>query len=314
MSPNGRGASWAMLLVGVWFAVADATCPQNPCDCLGAALNFDVVAADTLAMQAGSYGSRGYYRYTFPGFVAGDVCAGKARMAGSPYADAETQVGDLVLLAPAGKVAVRFRNLRDGYAGAAVLGDLVTAGGRIVGENDTVSGEIDTTGTDERVSSCQQAVLDMVDASTTLAGLPPTMDLGRLVLRGPDDNLTISVGAGVHVINATAISVMPGLSDGYRTGATFGIEWANDTEAVIINTPSLRVGDLSTVYGATVVNVYGKGSMVTVGREAFASPILAPHRRVALRPMGESNAEGIFADRVRIRGSQVAGGFSACFP
>jgi hypothetical protein len=307
MAATGSVILVAAVLLACSPRGARAACPQDICDCIGEAAKFDVVATRILSMKPGVSGYAPY-TYASSAVVVDDGCATKARILGTEYAVSE--IDDLFLLQGPGAVAGRFRTNRGyGYPGTWVLGDLATGGGKIAGGVD-VSGSLDTTGTHPRLPECAQAVADAQSASASLAALTPTMDLGRLVVRG--EYLTIPVGPGVQVITASHISLLNRPYYGYRYGAILQFDLDAGTEAVILNTGGLIVDRASAIYGPDdqmIINVPGPGPTVVLKREATVTPgILAPERRIFVDSSGDLGfITNLFGEKVQLRGAIVNG-------
>jgi hypothetical protein len=299
-----------LLHVPVW-----AACPAAICDCLGAARSFSATASDLLRIRHGAVLEDGYL-YRLAAGIDGRSCARQAVAAGAP--DAVTEIGDLILLAPVGEIAARFRSVRVyGYAaepGVSITGDLVTAGGSIKRpELALVSGTTDTTGGHSSIASCQQAVSDAEQAANTLAGLAPTEpSLGNLLVKtGSSGPLVVSVGTGVSVLSATAIVVRPKREYGYAEGSELAVDMPVGATAVVINTPKLSVGSRCTISvtgpganpASVVINVVG-GRGVRVAKEAIVEPaILAAASTIGARP--QAQVSNVFGRKVVARGANV---------
>lgn len=168
-----------------WAGAAHATCPESVADCLGAAAGFSIVA-EKLTIDKGITGSEGYFGPR-PARVE-DACAATA-LVGGPV-DCETTVRNLILLAPDGVAAIFASTPSYCSAffhpgiGVIVSGDVVTGGGLVRNPAAaSILGVVDTSGTDPRLATCAQAISDMQSASTMLAALSPTRDLGDIHLR-----------------------------------------------------------------------------------------------------------------------------------
>src|SRR6185295_14360761 len=142
-----------------------------------------------------------------PSATIGDACAPTAFVGGGYYCS--TEVDNLVLTAPSG-IAARFASYRcngvvDNPA-VDVIYDVVTGGGVLANQEAmrTINGMVDTSGSDPRVGTCAQALLDMHTAATNLAALTPTRDLGA-VRPDPDGTgyVTLAADPGVNVWTAS---------------------------------------------------------------------------------------------------------------
>src|SRR5207249_3999633 len=271
--PRLRGSfscAIAAMLTVCLGQVAGATCPESIADCLGEAKNFLFVASDKLSL--GSWKEVTYgYATRYGTMVNGDACGVTARLQGSSASDYETTIsGDLLALAGPGKVAVSVHSdfsFYPGEAGVLVYGVLATGGGRVVGQIDAgSSGGIDTSGTNPKVASCRQAIADMQSASTMLANLPATQELGPVAVRG--DTFRIVAGPGVNVITTPLISLRSVSSPGYyyRQGGVLEIDTSPDTQSVVINAGKLYVGIGAEIYGYgdVIINVPGPGPSIKV--------------------------------------------------
>lgn len=307
---------------------ARAACPESICDCLGEAKTFSVVASGVPSIKGGRYRfTGGYPGYPTGTFIEGDLCAPAALLSG--FVDSQTGLFNLIALAGPGRIAAQFYAhdpYHEGYSYPGVLVDeqVITGGGRVVGEVEVGVG-IDTTGTHPRLGSCQQAINDMQSASATLAALAPTQDLGRVSVRG--ETFEINAGPGVNVIAATEIALrvkrVPPYE--YPEPAILQINLDPSTQAVIVNTPRLRVRgeceivvDYSGSEGKVILNVPGHGSTVAISLQGTVTvPILAPDRRVLVGgklvtgvfEWGDYSVVNLFARRVSLRTAFVQESF-----
>jgi len=303
------------MLTGCLGQGAGATCPESIADCLGEAKNFLFVASDKLS--PGSWKEVTYgYATRYGTMVNGDACGVTARLQGSSASDYETTIsGDLLALAGPGKVAVSVHSdfsFYPGEAGVLVYGVLATGGGRVVGQIDAgSSGGIDTSGTNPKVASCRQAIADMQSASTMLANLPATQELGPVAVMG--DTFRIVAGPGVNVITTPLISLRSVSSPGYyyRQGGVLEIDTSPDTQSVVINAGKLYVGIGAEIYGYgdVIINVPGPGPSIKVFtysgyQQAYINgpPILAPQRGIKLYTGITTN---FFARQIGSRGTDV---------
>jgi len=315
--PRVRGISpcaIAAVLTVCLGQLAGATCPESIADCLGEAKNFLFVASDKLSL--GSWKEVTYgYATRYGTMVNGDACGVTARLQGSSASDYETTIsGDLLALADSG-TAVSVHSdfsLYPGEAGVLVYGVLATGGGRVAGQIGAgSSGGIDTSGTHPKLASCRQAIADMQSASTTLASLPATQELGPVTVRG--DTFRIVAGPGVNVITTPSISLRSVSSPGYyyRQGGVLEIDTSPDTQSVVINTGKLYVGIGAEIYGYgdVIINVPGPGPSIKAFtfsgyQQAYINgpPVLAPQRGIKLYTGITTN---FFARQIGSRGTDV---------
>ena len=294
-------------------APASAACPEDVCDCVGEAKNFNLVAEKRMQIIEGFYNAGGYV-YPIETFVDGHVCAPKVLLSGP--ADHGSTVYDLLATSGPQSIAARFRS-RDPYRTGgygAYADDVITGGGIIRGESVLGASSIDTTGTSARVPQCRQAILDMQSASATLAALTPTMSLGTLTVRR-GEYIEIDVGPGVQVIDADRITITPRrYNDGYASGASLDFRRGPDTTQVIVNTRGLFIGELSNLTGADIVNVVGTGTTVRVLQYGYLeAPLLAPQRRVDIGlQLGDFAVGSIMARAIRMRGSTAFNSWTVC--
>jgi hypothetical protein len=290
------------------FRDAYAACPQNLCDCLGAATAFTVVGANDLLLRQGFVNSYGYPEISGTG-IHGDVCGPKALASGQPSSGQRTDMDNLSVLAGPGELAARFVTYDPqgiGTPGVRVPGVVATGGGSLDGA--VTAGSIDTTGTHPSIAACQQAVSDIQTASANLAALAPTQTLGKVVLRG--ETLDLYVGPGVQVINAESITMRPKrlYAGGFPHFAEIMVHPQAGTEAVIINTGKLSMGgDCAFYYSGSpkkmIVNVPGPGRTVKIALyNSIDVPILAPERTVKV---GVAVIANIYAGKVMLRGSEL---------
>jgi choice-of-anchor A domain-containing protein len=287
----------AITLVAVASATSPAwpACPQVPCDCFGAALNYAGIGAEGAQITMGRYGAGSR--------ANGDVCASTAFVGSKPYnLGADTSTGSLILLKAIHNAAI--------LVGAChVSGDVVTGGGSVLQRGlASVSGTIDTSGTDPRLDSCEQAITDAASASAFLAGLTPTRDLGSIRVTG-GDILVLNADPGVNVWTATDIVVRAPGPDGITNGVV--ISFAPDTDAVILNVSrvllsgigaGIYVGGSSGSEHKLIVNVPGEGPAVVVkGYGQVEGFLLAPQRKVR----DTADMLQIFAGQLHLRGGYV---------
>jgi choice-of-anchor A domain-containing protein len=295
-------------------AAAPVDCPTDLCACLGEASSFDVVAGASLKSKTGKERSSGY-SYPIATTIADAVCAESATVSGR--SDAVTTFGDTTLVAPTGTAAsFKAAKVYGGVEpGTLIEGDLVTGGGTIKGaEAVTVTGATDTSGTHPEVSHCGQAMSDAASASATLAALEPTQDLGEIDANGGGASpFVITAGPGVNVIRTPAIYVKPIKVSGYQEGSAVVVEMDAETDAVIIDTAKVSVGQLCEISLAgdgadpsrVVINVSGTGA-IKVSKGAIVEPmILAPDGKISVRD--GSQASNLYARNVSLKGAEVGG-------
>jgi hypothetical protein len=320
MTTRDRWLPWQLaailLLSTAGLARADCPNPADICECVGEAKNFNLVA--TKDIRIGDYRQVYYgYPYFTQAYVQGNICTNRVNARGHIYYP--TYLGDdVLLLRGPGSWAAKIRKHGDryGYGGYGVTADLIaTGGGHIRGEENLSVYEVDTSGTHPGLDPCEQAIVDMESASAALAALTPTQDLGRINIRG--EYVYIEAGPGVAVLQASRISVRPIRYEGYPEPGWLYIEWGPETEAVIINTSDLRVGDGCQVYSdgpqdKTIINVPGKGRKVYIEDLAFVEPpILAPQRPVRVgHGLGDYAVNNVMGKRIRLKGSTAHDLFS----
>jgi hypothetical protein len=297
----------------------EAACPSNPCDCLGEVKNFTLVASKLLVIQEGRQTAY-HYDYLAGAYVEGGVCAPRIVASGSVVLPTHFTYG--FATAGPGKIAASFsRRIPPGYDGDYGYGvdalGVSTGGGSVKGiQNLSDADVVDTSGTNPGIASCQQAMLDMETASATLAALPPTQNLGTVLVKGTD--LDLAAGPGVNVFAADRIYVLPRKDGEFLEGGRIFVETVPTTEAVIINTSGLWIGDVSAIHTTdlvrVIINVVGGGATVKVGRDGFSeAPILAPERSVTLGVQDpELGMSPVLARRVRLKGGTASDNFSAC--
>jgi choice-of-anchor A domain-containing protein len=300
-----------LLAAVVRAAPAQGGCP-NVCDCVGHGKQFDVMASKLLVVQSGSFAYYGY-PYQVSGLVWGDVCAPKVLAFG--FGSAPASLYDVLATNSTG-TAASFGKLGryDGYGASAYT--VATGGGAVKGIQNLTYYAIDTTGTEPRIADCRQAITDMQSASTTLGALPPTGQLGTLIVAGTEYD--IDAGPGVTVLNADRIVMLHRGESGLSGAASIYISTAATTEAVIINTRGLVTEEYSQFYvdDATkvVINVVGKGSTVRIGRHStIEATLIAPERTISVGPqLGDFYVGTMMGKRVRLKGSTAAGSLEYC--
>jgi choice-of-anchor A domain-containing protein len=312
-----RIVGWSMgvlMLAGVLASAAQAQCPQNLCDCLGAAGQYSLVG-DQVQIKSGKISVSGY-GYAIPSGVEGSVCMNLGKVGGK--ASGETDVSeDLLFAAGPGTLAGKFKGYKYSgyaYAGAFIGGDVATGGGSLAGtEYVEVSGITDTSGGYSEISSCTGALVDVATASATLAALPATQTFDDIVVTDAG-TFTITGVAGVNVVNVASINLKPQVYYGYATGSVLEIDLPGLSDTMIINVAeSLQVGNNSAIFvvnGApenVIINVHGglASKVKVLGQEAAIDPaILAPGAKVITK--GDSYLSNILGGyKSKIAGAQI---------
>lgn len=304
----------AVLVALVALAVsspAPAVCPQDVCDCLGAASHFSLVSPEVAIKGAklGGYGES----YPVGSNVEGSVCATEGSMAGK--IDSEASIFEDLMLTASSGTAVKFKGSRSygfAYPGVFIDGDLGTAGGTIKGaEFGLVAGTTDTTNGNPRVGECANALAATQAASATLAALPASQSIPKLEVSG-GSTYVIAAGAGVNVIGIGDLSIKPLKYNGYAVPSVLNIVLAEDTDSVIVNISGkvaigesceilVEGGDIEQV----ILNVTGTKPTVKMKKFAFVSPaILAPGRK--LQGAANTSTANLYAAGIKLKGSQIA--------
>lgn len=270
---------------------ARAACPDTPCDCVGGASAYRIVA-DRL--------------FDFDSVFYGNLCTRTAQLA-EPNEDGppEDIVGDLHALAGAGSVAVRGRIARQGPGDEIVVaGALATGGGDVSGP--ISAGTLDTTGNHPGIAACDQAMDDIVAGSQMLAALTPTQTLPRLIVDHPGVT-EFPVGPGVNVIQIDGRMVL-------RNEANLHIVLDPGTDAVVFNTRAFSMRRFSRIFvvggDATkvMINVAGSGPSVVATSDTWITPaIFAPERTVRIKG---ARFAALFGERVVLR--QATTDFVTC--
>lgn len=268
---------------------ARAACPDNVCDCLGAATQFTTVSnAIRLRSSMDKFGRP----YTLNFALYGDVCTGVAAMTASTSGDGPADVlGNVVATeSKPGKSAVTFNALKgelnpvfDPSTPLIIIeGDLVTGGGRVTNQSPVppeILGVVDSSGTNPRLDTCRQAQLDTRAASAALASLPPTQTFPAIKLKGT--SMTITAGPGKNVIYIDSIRLE---ADEFGNGGELFFDTSPTTESIVVNTRKIRVGDFSflTGPGDSVPGLFNvvTSSAVSLGYLAEVSTILAPRSMI----------------------------------
>jgi choice-of-anchor A domain-containing protein len=272
-----------------------------------------VVVGDDLGAKPGKQSYSGS-TYVTPSTVEGSVCVTTGTFSGGE--DGETSMGnDVLLLSGVGTTAAKFKAYKvygTAAPGTIIAGDLATKGGAIAGTDGVVVGGTTTTdGTHPGLTPCEQARTDLQTASNTLKALSPTQtDLGNVVVQ-PEEEFTISAGAGVNVINATNIILKKKNYYGSPLPSSLHINFAPDTVSVIVNvSEKLTVSDscVLDVFGgdpfAVILNVHGEKAKVKLGKGAEITPaILAPAAK--LKAPLNATVSNLFGAKVSVRGGYV---------
>jgi hypothetical protein len=303
--------------------VGNATCPENVCDCFGAAASYALVGASRVNIRWG--GPKNLYGYTYliGNIIEGKVCTEKAGLNawwGNGFVDVQDDVHALKSTGTAATLSTRDINVY-GYLYddpfVDVEGTVATGGGRVKWDETeaTIFIGVDETGTHPGVATCTQALVDMRSASQTLAALAPTQSIGDVVLERGEVR-TIQADPGVSVISAGRILVTGGSEN---AGSTFRIVLDPATDLVVVNASSFYVGawsgfDVEGTGVPVIVNLPGPGKTVRAGEYTYIqSMILAPERRVRFGFYAESGS--VFADKYYMGGGVVTDDlFGYCSP
>jgi len=186
-----------------------------------------------------------------------------------------------------------FGTLGPSSIGLEVYQTLATAGAS-VGPYVTAM-TVDTSGAHPLLDACRRAQQAALQAAADLTSLPPTGNLGSVVLQ-PGESRTITLPSGVNVLDADEVLV------GRAAHLTVsGDDWA------VIRTPSLHTRQFGDISGYVLFVLAGRGPAVSVGpySDLVSVGILAPERSVRMRV--EASAEGLWADRVTLQGVDLGG-------
>ena len=293
-------------IVSAWGA-----CPDNLCDCLGAAGTFSVLASGRMKAKTSKVSVSGS-PYQVPMEILGDACMTLGQFGGDSDVPAET--GLLAFLFAGPGPAVKFQ-AKKFYGvlepGVYVHGDVATAGGTILGLAATIiDGTPDTTGSHPSVGRCQQGAAAVGSASAALAALTPTVTLGKLIVKGGSGTpYVITAGPGVTVATAERITVKAARVDGYPDGSEIDIETDSATQAFIINTPKLAVGKLSTITATdptkVIINVTGPGGRVAIDNNASIDvAVVAKDRKITVG--ANATTGNLYGKDVQVKGGSVA--------
>jgi hypothetical protein len=303
-----------LLLPLASIASVEAACP-NVCDCMGQAKSFSLVAEKLMVLQEATLNYYGYAQL-IETYVGGDVCTPRL-LASGPSGYGTFMYGALATNSKGTAASFRQKGpYQDNYTYGVQVDLLATGGGAVKGLANLDYYTLDTTGTHPRVGDCRQAILDMKAASETFAALPPTQVLGTFLVK--DDFATIEAGPGVNVIDMTRMLLLPGSSYGISGAAILDIVTEDDTEAVIINTLGLVVGEFCQIYAddptKVIINVVGPGPQVRISPFALADlTILAPERTATVgMQLGDFAVGGLMAKRVRLKGSTAYSTLDEC--
>lgn len=296
-----------LFLAGTQTAYGD--CPDDVCDCVGAAGDFALLATQA-KIRHGVISESGYGE-PFPTYVETSVCASIAQVGGK--VGGETEIAENALFAAPSGIAVKFTgsmSYGEYYTGAYIAGDVATGGGSIDGASFAeIDGEIDSTGAHPLIPECTQALADAVTGSATLAALPPAQRLGDLLIRD-GASYDITVGSGeVSVIEIDKLILKPLKMYGYAYSSTLNIN-LDGTNSVIINAKKLTVGASCQilVHGGdledVIINVARTGPNVRIARDAVvAAPILAPQRKIVAAV--NSSCTNLFASKLIVKGAAI---------
>jgi hypothetical protein len=199
--------------------------------------------------------------------------------------------GDIPLVATATDgAAVNFRRgLPGGQPDRSFVdGDIVTGGGRVVGdfEPGDIEGTIDTSGTHPGVAACIQAMTDARTASEYFASLPPTRTFGATTV-APFDTFNLTAAPN-EVIHFDSLKIQGDYDPDFRQLCLESTNFNISGGPAVINVDRLDIGPCVIVRGpstrAVIFNVPGAGRQIRIGRGAGARvPILAPARAVSVR-------------------------------
>lgn len=303
ISPRIPVSSTLLALAALTLGVPSvrAACPDSPCDCLGEASSYRVVALDLLDARVGGPP----YEFLRGSRIEGRACAFTAKLKAST-------VQDLYALAGAGEVAVR--GPRSNISPPTVEDVLATGGGTVSGE--VAAGTLDTTGTHPGIASCQQAAADIQAASQMLAMLSPTQVLPAIVEPyGPGfPAATITAGPGINVVKVEGPIILDDYDD-------LWVQLDPATDAVVINATKLVVREVAAISvmggddAKVIINIPGRGSAVVLRNALVVEPtILAPQRTARLKVANAVST--ILARRVALQGAIIepGPGVNTCSP
>lgn len=288
---------------------APGQCPENLCDCIGSLAGF-VAVGGSGKISAGSYSDDGD-RVVVGSSIDGSACFQSAVLRGR--IDGDGDIGeDLILRNGPGSVAAKLRGYKElgsPTPGFSITGDIVTGGGSVrgvVGVDYDLFGNVILGGSDPRLASCRQAMLDMASVGKQLAETGPvSQTYGDLVVA---EFTNLQAGPGVHVINISGnLRIEPG---GFL-GNLLLISTDIATDLVIINVAGdLIVGDDGTISSdfpdGVILNLTGVGRKVKIGKRATIDvPILAANS--ALLVQADSTISNIWTSKkMNLLGASVS--------
>jgi hypothetical protein len=293
-------------------SIARADCADDFCDCLGEAGDYSLVATTAAKIRHGTISGSGS-SYAVPTSVETSVCSKIGKIGGKSGGEAD--IAEDIFMTAATETAVKFKGWKyygETYPGCFVGGDVATGGGAIKGEIYVeVEGEIDTSGDHPFVPECEQGLIDVATGSATLAALPPTQNLGDLII-SDGNSYDINVGSGESsVIEVSKLIIKPLVEYGYPYGSTLTIH-LDGTNTVVINvTEKFAVGSACQIIVEggdvedAIINVVGTGPTVRIARGALVTtPILAPGRKLVASV--NSFCSNLIASKLIVKGATIS--------
>ncbi len=292
-------------------------CPEDLCRCLPNAGKFAVVGGKVIST---SWVDR-IDEYVQGTAISESICGVTAKLSGRLDGELylsgdEPPFADAILTSGVGTTAVRFKGYKLDKmpnAGVFIDGDVVTGGGLIQNpQYAEIDGVTDTSGTDPRVATCQQALSELTTASATLASLPPTQTLGTIVVPVGGE-ASITVGPGRQVVNVDSITIKSG---SYPYQSYLDIDLDPATTVLVVNiAKGLSIGEAGVVQVHPVAQVpvvfnFLPGATLKVKKYVdLYVTVLAPTANIKISPYSDDDGFGdLYTTKtVNLKGADVYG-------
>ncbi len=200
----------------------------------------------------------------------------------------------------------------DGMPSASIFidGDVATGGGYIQNpQYADILGVIDTSGTNPKVATCQQAMNELTTVSATLASLPPTQTLGTIVVAPGNYDAEITVGSGRQVVNIDKIKLQTSPDEASELDITLDPA----TTVVVVNVAKGLAMAADTVigvngsYSVPVIFNFLPGAKLKLKADVgLYFPLLAPTASIKVPREFDALVGPLYTTRtVNIKGAEV---------
>jgi hypothetical protein len=243
-------------------------------------------------------------------FYKGPICTQRAKLNGVGIEPFHLHDSFVVATKTTGTAISLVDSRKDECNPNSFSDDLITGGGLVKGEQGPYGPpvNVDTSGTDPRVSSCNQAFVDAVDLSNAIRAMPATQEFDTIKVPVNGTFTIDATGGGViRIRNLKLERIRSYVYYGYAYPCLYSGEdpavleiIADEGDDVILDiTGSMSIGACGILDLYTenfLINAAGKGKAMRMGADSFgdgnAINILAPERTLKIE--GDRVGEGTF--------------------